>query len=320
MFKRYMKIFALCLIICLMIPIFTILSKSAAVSNVEAENHTDLPDQTGSNLNVETTSGATNTVPPTETPAITPPAPSPTKKPAETPPPETKAPAQKPSSEVIPTPSPLIPAKVPDGIDLNRPIVALTFDDGPNTIITNRILDLLEQQGQKATFFVVGERINSGKARDTLKRAVSLGCEIGSHTFNHSRLTNASIAEIEKQISQTDAVIKGAISTSTNLLRPTYGAFNDHVKANVNKSLIMWSVDTEDWRSRDAKTIIEKALKEIRNGDIILMHDLYGSTAEACETLIPKLVEQGYQFVTVSELFACRDITMYTRTVYSKAR
>lgn len=202
-------------------------------------------------------------------------------------------------------------------VDAKRPMIALTFDDGPSRTITPRILDILSKHNARATFFVLGNRVDSYS--DVLQREYEEGHEIGSHTFSHPSLTKINAEDINYQINETDTRISHLIPYSPTLLRPPYGALNDAVKASIQKPLVLWSVDTQDWKSRDRDKIVQKVIGKVQDGDIILMHDIYSSTAEACEVMIPQLVEQGFQLVTVSELLQSREITPTIGGVYSEA-
>ena len=203
---------------------------------------------------------------------------------------------------------PLLPEKLKEQtpktervVDISKKMVALTYDDGPHNTYTNKILDTLEKYGAVATFFEVGELLSQGA--DTLKRASSLGCEIGSHTWSHANLQKSSLEEINRQIEKVDEKLVEILGKEPTLLRPPYGAVGKTLLENSDKYLIGWSVDTEDWRYRDA----DKVVSSVKNagdldGQVILMHSLYESTAKATEQLVPWLIEQGYEIVTVSEL------------------
>lgn len=193
------------------------------------------------------------------------------------------------------------------------PMLALTFDDGPSQY-TKEILDLLETCNARATFFVVGT--NADNYDVTMSRALSLGCEIGNHTVNHLDLTDADSETIVKEIGSCAESVQRGTGYTPPFLRPPYGAVNQELRDQVGMPMILWSVDTRDWESRDADAVIEQVLGQVSDGDIILMHDLYGSTAEACKTIIPQLVEEGYQLVTISELAAAKGIDLENGECY----
>lgn len=195
-----------------------------------------------------------------------------------------------------------------DTIDPNKPMVALTFDDGPYSKVTDRLLDLLDQYNAKATFFVVGNRVSS--YADSVRRAVEAGHEIGIHTWEHAYLTGLDEAGIMRQIDLTQEALQDAAGYTSAVIRPPGGKFNDFVSevgAKHGYYFANWSVDTEDWKSRNADSVYQQAMSQVRNGSIILCHDLYPTTADAMERVIPELIEQGYQLVTVSELLSLRE-------------
>ena len=179
-------------------------------------------------------------------------------------------------------------------------MVALTFDDGPSDSITNGVLDVLERYGAKATFFVVGQNINYG--REAMARAAKMGCEIGTHTYSHIDLPSSSASEIREEIADTDALIKEYTGSPAYVARAPGGALEEESANIVGKPFFYWTVDTRDWESRDASSVISMVKNNTDDGDIILMHDVYESTLEAVETVVPWLIEEGYELVTVSEL------------------
>ena len=269
---------------------------------------------------------ATITVTPTEEPTELPtevPTETPTEVPTETP---TVEPTETPSPTPTPTPKVTIPhlniepTAIPESLDPTKPMIALTFDDGPTSSITNRILDVLEQYNAKATFFVVGNRLGSTKNQQAMSRAFSLGCEIGSHSYSHPKMNSFSHEKIQEEYANATAAIEKIIGIAPTLFRPPYGFYNDAIRAYFNAPLIFWSVDPKDWSVKDAAKIYDHIIKNVKDGDIVLMHDLHSYTAEACEALIPALLAEGYQLVTVSELFACKGITLTTGNIYRKAR
>ena len=199
-------------------------------------------------------------------------------------------------------------------IDKNKKMVAVTYDDGPS-IYTPRILKTLKENNSVATFFVVGNRVPMYS--DTVKKAYDMGCEIGNHTYEHKSLPNLSETEVKRQISKTNKEVKKAIGEKPVIMRPTGGATNTNIKKWVGMPSIIWSVDTLDWKTRNADSTRRAVLNRVKDGDIVLMHDLYSATATASETIIPELVRRGYQLVTVSELAECRGGMKETGAYYS---
>lgn len=203
------------------------------------------------------------------------------------------------------------------GINPKKKMVALTYDDGPYTSVTNQILDTLEEYNGRATFFVVGSRVSTYK--DCIKREAKLGCEIGNHTYNHTILTSVSASTIKSEISKTNDAVKKITGQAPTIVRTPGGAVNSTVKANVKYPMFNWSVDTLDWKYRNSSSVVSSIKNNVRDGSIILMHDLYGSTGNATEQIVPWLVKKGYQLVTVSELMAVKGIDVQDGQLYTRA-
>ena len=188
-------------------------------------------------------------------------------------------------------------------IDTSRPMVALTYDDGPSRY-TPEILDVLRQYNSVATFFVVGQNV-PGHA-DIVRSAYQMGCEIGNHTYSHQILTKVGVPQIQSQIGATNSAVQNVTGTAPVIMRPPGGGHNATVRSAVGMPLIMWSIDTLDWKTRNAASTQAAVLGKVSDGDIVLMHDLYSQTAAASRVIIPELLRRGYQLVTVSELSDCR--------------
>lgn len=192
-------------------------------------------------------------------------------------------------------------------IDPNRPMVALTYDDGPSPTVTPRILKCLQDNGGRATFFMVGKQVI--KSPDVLKQMVAQGCEVANHTYDHTLMTKVAPAELANQLVATNQVVSDACGISPVLMRPCGGAKTVegmNIAGAISMPAILWSIDTLDWKTRDASQTIQTVLEKVKDGDIILMHDLYDATGDASETIIPELVKRGFQLVTVSELASYR--------------
>jgi peptidoglycan/xylan/chitin deacetylase (PgdA/CDA1 family) len=192
------------------------------------------------------------------------------------------------------------PAETGRQIDPARPMVALTFDDGPYAPVGNQIMDSLAQYGGKATFFVVGSR--AATYQTELKRMVAEGHEIGNHTFDHKYLTKLNGAQIQSEINRCNDAVFAASGVRPALVRLPGGLKNHTVLANVNAPIIMWSIDTLDWKTRNTSKTVNSVLSQVKDGDIVLMHELYSQTGAAALEIIPKLAAAGYQMVTVSEM------------------
>lgn len=184
-------------------------------------------------------------------------------------------------------------------IDISKPMVALTFDDGPS-IYTDEILDTLKKYNSNASFFVLGNKIDAHS--DTIIKMYQNGNEIGNHSYNHRWLTKLSKTEQIEQINKTQELIKKYTGFTPIYLRPTYGSVNSSLRNNINLDIVLWNVDTKDWKNKDVNKIVDNALKDVKDGSIILMHDTYQRTSEAVKIIVPKLIEDGYQLVTISEL------------------
>ena len=191
-------------------------------------------------------------------------------------------------------------------IDPNKPMIALTYDDGPSKF-TSEILNILEENNSAATFFVLGLKVNSNK--DILNRIIEEGNQIGNHSYNHKYLTEISDEELYKQIKGTDDLIYSATGYTPSVMRPPYGATNEELNKKIQKPIIKWSIDTRDWENRNSEIINKTILENVKDGDIILMHDLYDSTTQASRIIIPELIQRGFQLVTIDELFEYREIT-----------
>lgn len=200
-------------------------------------------------------------------------------------------------------------------IDPNKPMIALTFDDGPGKY-TDRLLETLKKHNAKATFFMVGQ--NVGKYPETIQKMKDLGCDIGNHTMNHRDLVKLSVEDIHVQIETTNDALKNIISASATMVRPPYGSEDSKVRENVPYPLVLWSVDTNDWQTEDANAVVEHILNTVKDGDIVLMHDIYSSTVDAVEIVIPKLIEKGYQIVTVSEMAEARGVALENGKIYAR--
>lgn len=190
-------------------------------------------------------------------------------------------------------------------IDPTKPMVALTFDDGPDYgSSSNKILDVLEKYNARATFFMVGE--NAKNNPENVQRKISLGCEIGNHTYNHKHYGKEVTAN---DIKKGTKAIQQACGQVPTCFRSTGGkttkAIRDECRAE-GMPIYYWSLDTEDWKTRDEKKIYKKVIKNVKDGDIILMHEIYPTTAKAIEKIVPKLISQGYQLVTCEELMVAK--------------
>ncbi|MCH5267120.1 MAG: polysaccharide deacetylase family protein [Lachnospiraceae bacterium] len=225
-----------------------------------------------------------------------------------------------PTPEITPEPTPEPQGKdrwIRKNLDASKPMVALTFDDGPYTKVTGRILKALQKSNGRATFFVVGSRLDMYK--DTLLQEYQQGNQIGSHTYDHKDLSEMSAKKIKSEINKTNKLVRGVIGIDTTALRPPYGNVSSTMRKTIKTPMYYWSVDSEDWKSRNANKVVKRC-KKIQDGDIVLMHDLYPSTAEAVEKLAPYLTKKGFQLVTIDELFYYKKIQTKPGKVYYSAQ
>lgn len=202
-------------------------------------------------------------------------------------------------------------------IDLKKPMVALTFDDGPHPEFTNSILDSLEKYNGLATFFVLGSRAE--KFKNVIKGITKSGSQIGNHTYDHRELTKLGSKAITNEITKTANILQNITNIETSIVRPTYGSVNDKVKLYAGAPLILWSIDTLDWKNRNKEMIVKEVLGEVKDGDVILMHDIYKTTAMAAEVIIKELSSRGYQLVTIDELYTAKGIDLVNGKVYENA-
>ena len=186
----------------------------------------------------------------------------------------------------------------------NQKVVALTFDDGPNPATTNQALDTLSKYGIKATFFVLGKNVSGNE--EILKRMKADGHVIGNHSWSHPVLSKLSLDEAKKQITDTEDALTKVLGSSSKLMRPPYGAITDDIRNSLDLSFIMWDVDSLDWKSKNEASILTEIQREVKNGSIILMHDIHAETVNALPKIIDYLKEQGYHFVTVPEMLNSR--------------
>lgn len=177
--------------------------------------------------------------------------------------------------------------------------VALTFDDGPGRY-TDKVLDALADHDAKATFYLLGSNVDNFP--DTVERMADEGHEIGNHSWKHDDLATLSATDIENDLERTDKAIEDITGEKPATMRPPYGSLDDTARQAIDKPIVLWDVDTLDWQSRDTGAVTDIALQETRRGSIVLFHDIHESTANAVPDILDGLAEDGYEFVTVSDL------------------
>ena len=203
-------------------------------------------------------------------------------------------------------------------IDTSKPLVALTFDDGPNVTTTKEVLEVLEKHGVVASFFVIGNNIDDNSAKVMLD-AYLKGNEINSHSTAHEYMDQMTVEEIKEDIENTSDLIFNVIGEYPKFFRPPYLAVSDEMWEPIDMGFIC-GVGCNDWNNKvTVEERIEKTLKKTKDGTIILLHDASGNskTVEAIDTIIPKLLSEGYQFVTVSQLFEAKGVTPEIYELYT---
>ena len=183
--------------------------------------------------------------------------------------------------------------------------VAITFDDGPSSKYNSEFLDVLAKNKAHGTFFMVGTMMQA--CQKCVKDTYESGNEVASHTYNHINMTRKSIEEVNASIKKTDDLFYQITGSHIKYVRPPYGSYNKTNLENVDYPLILWNLDTEDWRDKDVDRIVEYVMDNVSDGSIILMHELYETSLEALEIILPRLYAEGYQVVSVSELAELKD-------------
>ena len=182
----------------------------------------------------------------------------------------------------------------------SSPMVALTFDDGPSKYWTKGLLDGLKERNVKATFFLIGANVEGTEA--LVERMVEEGHLIGNHTYSHVQLTTISEKEACAEIQEANEVLAEAVGEGIHYIRPPFGSWQEDLDSLVDMQVVLWSVDPQDWKVQNTDRIVEKVLREVEDGDIILLHDVYKESVEAALRIIDELQRRGYEFVRVDEV------------------
>ncbi len=181
-------------------------------------------------------------------------------------------------------------------------MIALTFDDGPDSVCTPMLLDGLKARGVKATFFLIGENIVKDGNQKIVKRMEEEGHLIGNHTYHHVDLSGLSREEAHQELALTDDLIREITGHETQIVRPPFGAFPDRMEEEINKLYVKWTVDPLDWMTQNSDEIVRRVVTETEENDIILLHDCYESSVKAALRIIDVLRGKGYEFVTADRL------------------
>ena len=186
--------------------------------------------------------------------------------------------------------------------------IAFTFDDGPGEY-TDELLDCLEENNAHATFFMLGQNVGSWES--TVQRMADIGCEIGSHSWDHPNLYDLSMDSVAKEFSDTDAALEKACGQKASVARAPYGNWSDDIISTVGKPFFTWSLDSMDWSYLDVNKDYDAVMNgDLTDGSIILMHDIHEPSVQAAIKMIPELVQKGYKLMTVSELAAAKGVTL----------
>lgn len=194
-------------------------------------------------------------------------------------------------------------------LEAGKKYVALTFDDGPNPSTTPQILDILKNKGAHATFFLLGQNVDANK--DLVKRIYDEGNEVASHSYSHPLLTSLGDDQVKEEIQKTDKAIFQACGVLPRNIRAPYGSADARVGTITGKPFIHWSVDSEDWKSKNAAAIIAQVKNTLYEGSIVLMHDIQPATVEALPTVIDNMRAEGYEFVSVDTMLQKSQKPMY---------
>lgn len=193
------------------------------------------------------------------------------------------------------------------------PLIALTFDDGPGPY-TEKLLDCLEENNVKATFYMLGQNVE--KYPDIVKRMKDLGMELANHTYDHKDLTKLTEDQISEEINKTSSLIQDAAGELPDTLRPPGGSYNTQVQELAGMPIVKWSIDTKDWKTKSEDQTYQCVMDNAEDGSIVLMHDIHEWSVDAAIRLIPDLLEEGYKLVTVQELAEAKGITLEDGQIY----
>ena len=181
-----------------------------------------------------------------------------------------------------------------------KPSIAITFDDGPSSRYTGRLLDGLKERNVKASFFLIGE--NAEENPVLVERIYKEGHLIGNHTYSHVQMTHLSEEAAVREIEKTDQVISAITGEHVAYMRPPFGAWQRELEVRMEVLPVLWSVDPLDWTTENVDEIVSKVVTEAEENDIILLHDCYASSVEAALRIVDILQKEGYEFVTVDRL------------------
>ncbi len=194
-----------------------------------------------------------------------------------------------------------------------RPMIALTFDDGPGEY-TEELINCLVENNAKATFFMLGQNVEAYP--EIAKELSDAGMELGNHSYSHPDLVTIGAEAAAQQVSNTDAALKAATGFEATVMRPPGGSFNDSVKAAIDHPLIIWSIDTRDWATKSEDQTYQVVMDNAQDGSVVLMHDIHEWSVKAAIRMIPDLIAKGFKLVTVSELAEAKGETLQSGNAY----
>ena len=194
-----------------------------------------------------------------------------------------------------------------------RPMIALTFDDGPGEY-TEELINCLVENNAKATFFMLGQNVEAYP--EIAKELSDAGMELGNHSYSHPDLVTIGAEAAAQQVSNTDAALKAATGFEATVMRPPGGSFNDSVKAAIDHPLIIWSIDTRDWATKSEDQTYQVVMDNAQDGSVVLMHDIHEWSVKAAIRMIPDLIAKGFKLVTVSELAEAKGKTLQSGNAY----
>ena len=198
--------------------------------------------------------------------------------------------------------------------DPNKKSIAITFDDGPSKTYNPKINEALKNNKAHATFFMIGNIMNN--CQSCILNTISNGNIIGSHTYEHMNIKNKDLATVNNSLTKANNVYYNITKENIKYLRPPYGSYNKTNLTNINLSFILWNLDTEDWRYRNKDHIVNYIKENVKDGCIILMHELYETSYEALEEILPWLYANGYQVVNIEELASLKGKTLENHHAY----
>lgn len=194
----------------------------------------------------------------------------------------------------------VVERRKPSGTAVPGSVVALTFDDGPHKVYTKQLLDGLRERGIHASFFLMGENLEGNEK--LIRQMKEDGHLIGNHSFCHVKLTEEGAEQVCRDVEKTGDLIEDLTGQYPRYLRPPYGDWNEALEEKLDLETVFWTVDSLDWKLKNTEKIVKRVEKSVKNGDIILMHDIFSTSVESALQLADELQSQGYQFVTVDEL------------------